>query len=157
MPKIVHYAHMCVKSFIARILGGVTGWLERHSANNTAHRSTRKGGHDGDGNSWSVIEIPDWDAKQRLAVLHETLTPDTEPRTTSVGCDCDSSPGTAEDRVAELEQALNHCERVAQLTAHRACIGAEHCPEQGRIHGYCIVCGVPWPCDYAGQPPPRTT
>jgi len=44
-------------------------------------------------------------------------------------------------------------ERVAQLLAHRACHAAEHNPEQGRIHGYCRVCGIPWPCAYAGTPP----
>jgi hypothetical protein len=44
-------------------------------------------------------------------------------------------------------------ERVAQLTAHRACIGAEHNPAQGKLHGYCVVCGVPWPCEYAGISP----
>lgn len=43
-------------------------------------------------------------------------------------------------------------ERVAQLTAHRACHSAEHDPANGKIHGYCMVCGVPWPCQYAGEP-----
>jgi hypothetical protein len=44
-------------------------------------------------------------------------------------------------------------ERTAVLSAHRACIGAEHDPEHGKIHGYCVVCGVVWPCEYAGNPP----
>jgi hypothetical protein len=44
-------------------------------------------------------------------------------------------------------------ERIAQLTAHRACHSAEHDPANGRLHGYCVVCGVPWPCEYAGKPP----
>lgn len=35
---------------------------------------------------------------------------------------------------------------------HRACVGAEHDPVSGRLHGYCVVCGVPWPCDYAPVP-----
>lgn len=43
-------------------------------------------------------------------------------------------------------------ERIAQLAAHRAVHSAEHNPEAGRIHGYCLVCGVPWPCEYAGTP-----
>jgi len=38
---------------------------------------------------------------------------------------------------------------TASALAHRACIGAEHNPEQGRLHGYCVVCGVPWPCETA--------
>jgi len=46
-------------------------------------------------------------------------------------------------------------ERVAQLIAHRACHSAEHDPSKGLLHGYCIVCGVPWPCDYAGVPPKK--
>ena len=45
--------------------------------------------------------------------------------------------------------------RVAVLTAHRACCGVEHDPANGKLHGCCVVCGVPWPCDYAGQPPAR--
>lgn len=44
-------------------------------------------------------------------------------------------------------------ERIAQLTAHRACCGSEHNPAEGKLHGYCVVCGVPWPCSYAGKPP----
>lgn len=44
-------------------------------------------------------------------------------------------------------------ERVAQLIAHRACHAAEHDPLNGRIHGWCMVCGLPWPCEYAGTPP----
>lgn len=44
-------------------------------------------------------------------------------------------------------------ERIAQITAHRACCGGEHDVTQGKLHGYCVVCGVPWPCEYAGTPP----
>lgn len=44
-------------------------------------------------------------------------------------------------------------ERVAQLLAHRACHGAEHDPLNGKIHGYCVVCGVPWPCEAAKLAP----
>jgi hypothetical protein len=38
---------------------------------------------------------------------------------------------------------------IASATAHRACCGCEHDPENGKLHGYCIVCGVPWPCETA--------
>lgn len=44
-------------------------------------------------------------------------------------------------------------ERIAQIAAHRACCGTEHNPAEGKLHGYCVVCGVPWPCDYAGKLP----
>ena len=44
-------------------------------------------------------------------------------------------------------------ERIAQLIAHRVCCGTEHDPANGKLHGYCVVCGVPWPCEYAGTPP----
>lgn len=47
-------------------------------------------------------------------------------------------------------------ERVAQLIAHRACTGAEHDPTDGKLHGCCVVCGVPWPCAFAGEPPKST-
>ena len=43
-------------------------------------------------------------------------------------------------------------ERIAQITAHRACCGSEHDVSNGKIHGCCVVCGVPWPCEYAGTP-----
>lgn len=48
-------------------------------------------------------------------------------------------------QVGELERAAD----AAVLTAHRVCIGLEHDPQNGKLHGYCIVCGVPWPCAYA--------
>jgi len=44
-------------------------------------------------------------------------------------------------------------ERTAQITAHRACCGVEHDPANGKLHGCCVVCGVPWPCEYSGNPP----
>ena len=45
-------------------------------------------------------------------------------------------------------------ERIAQITAHRACGSAEHDVAKGKIHGYCVVCLKPWPCAYVGPPPP---
>lgn len=38
---------------------------------------------------------------------------------------------------------------LAAALAHRACCGTEHDPTQGKLHGYCVVCGVPWPCETA--------
>jgi hypothetical protein len=49
------------------------------------------------------------------------------------------------------QQAL--LERTAQIAAHRVCCGTEHDAANGKLHGYCVVCGVPWPCEYAGKPP----
>lgn len=40
---------------------------------------------------------------------------------------------------------------LASALAHRACHSAEHDPRNGKLHGYCVVCGVPWPCDAARQ------
>ena len=54
---------------------------------------------------------------------------------------------------APAPSEANISERVAVLTAHRACHSAEHDPLQGKLHGFCVVCGVPWPCEYAGKPP----
>ena len=83
-----------------------------------------------------------------------------------INCPIQRAPHTHEPdprdaRIAELEAALEgrtvSCvcggERVAQMIAHRACCGSEHDPSVGRIHGYCVVCGVPWPCEYAGPLP----
>jgi hypothetical protein len=44
-------------------------------------------------------------------------------------------------------------ERVAQITAHRACGNQEQDPMAGKLAGYCVVCQTPWPCRYAGTPP----
>ena len=44
-------------------------------------------------------------------------------------------------------------ERIAQLTAHRACHNQEQDLPNGKVAGYCIVCGVPWPCQYSGPHP----
>lgn len=53
----------------------------------------------------------------------------------------------------ERDEALKLGDKVARLTAeklaHRACCGTEHDPLIGKLHGYCVVCGVPWPCDYS--------
>ena len=38
---------------------------------------------------------------------------------------------------------------VAAAMAHRACCGTEHDPANGKLHGYCVVCGVEWPCETA--------
>lgn len=39
--------------------------------------------------------------------------------------------------------------KIAAATAHRVCCGTEHDPQNGKLHGYCVVCGVPWPCETA--------
>ena len=52
-------------------------------------------------------------------------------------------------RIEELENSSTLIERTAQLIAHRACCGSEHDPSQGKFHGYCVVCGIPWPCEIA--------
>ena len=39
--------------------------------------------------------------------------------------------------------------KIAAATAHRVCCGVEHDPANGKLHGYCVVCGVPWPCETA--------
>ncbi len=44
-------------------------------------------------------------------------------------------------------------ERLTQMIAHRACCGVEADSLNGKIHGYCLVCGVPWPCEYVGPLP----
>jgi hypothetical protein len=56
----------------------------------------------------------------------------------------------ADDYDAEFHKQ----ERIAQLIAHRACTGSEHDPTNGKLHGYCVVCGVPWPCSYAALSAP---
>jgi hypothetical protein len=38
---------------------------------------------------------------------------------------------------------------IAACTAHLVCCGTEHDPANGKLHGFCVVCGVPWPCETA--------
>ncbi len=40
---------------------------------------------------------------------------------------------------------------LVAATAHRAYCGSEHDPTNGKLHGYCVVCGVPWPCETASR------
>lgn len=47
-----------------------------------------------------------------------------------------------------FEPILNPADLAAAL-AHRACCGTEHDPANGKLHGCCVVCGVPWPCETA--------
>ncbi len=57
------------------------------------------------------------------------------------------------DLRAAVERAkASYSERVAQITAHRACCGNEH-DAISKFHGCCVVCGVPFPCEYAGTLP----
>lgn len=51
-----------------------------------------------------------------------------------------------------ITETLGFRDQIAEIQAHRACHSAEHDPANGNIHGYCIVCGVPFPCDYVGKP-----
>lgn len=53
--------------------------------------------------------------------------------------------------VAELrkDSADRLLTKIAACTAHRACRGCEDDQANGKLHGYCIVCGVPWPCEVA--------
>ena len=61
-----------------------------------------------------------------------------------------------QSQLAEAQRKLDAAGKVtdeanirAVVAAHRSCNSEEHDPSQGRVHGYCMVCGVPWPCAYA--------
>ena len=47
-----------------------------------------------------------------------------------------------------FESVLDPADLAAAL-AHRGCCGTEHDPANGKLHGCCVVCGVPWPCETA--------
>lgn len=38
---------------------------------------------------------------------------------------------------------------TAQFIAHRAVGNQEQDMENGKLAGYCLVCQIPWPCEYA--------
>jgi len=63
-----------------------------------------------------------------------------------------SSFGESLTKLAEMEEKATP-DRIAVIQAHRATHAAEHDPANGKLHGYCIVCGVPFPCAYVGEPP----
>lgn len=50
-------------------------------------------------------------------------------------------------RNSQIEHLQAEVARLTQLVGHRACLGVEHDPENGKIHGLCVICGVPFPCD----------
>jgi multidrug efflux pump subunit AcrA (membrane-fusion protein) len=62
-------------------------------------------------------------------------------------------PNTTPQLFVTAGELLEVKERTAQIAAHRACCGTEHDPANGKLHGCCVVCGVPWPCEYAGKSP----
>ena len=76
--------------------------------------------------------------------VHERLAPSC--------CDKYEYSLRASEEKAE-KMTLHIAERIAQITAHRGCCGSEHDPSAGKLHGYCVVCGIPWPCAYVGEPP----
>lgn len=47
--------------------------LKRHCETNIISRRTGKAGHDGDGNSWSAVAIPEWEVRQKIAELDATI------------------------------------------------------------------------------------
>jgi hypothetical protein len=54
-------------------LQDLRAWLKHHLATNIIHRQTGSGGHNGDGTSWAAVAIPDWDIKQHISAIDETL------------------------------------------------------------------------------------
>lgn len=38
---------------------------------------------------------------------------------------------------------------TASCLAHRVCCNEEHDPTNGKLSGFCVVCGVVWPCPTA--------
>lgn len=52
---------------------------------------------------------------------------------------------------SDVEKRLKH-DHAAQMIAHRAVGNQEQDADNGKLAGYCLVCQIPWPCAYAGQP-----
>ena len=48
-----------------------------------------------------------------------------------------------------MSESNSQMNKTAAAIAHRACCGTEHDAKHGKLHGYCVVCGVPWPCETA--------
>ena len=54
-----------------------------------------------------------------------------------------------EEEPKSLNSKIEDESLVASAKAHRAICGNECTFENKKLHGYCEVCGVPWPCDTA--------
>ena len=71
---------------------------------------------------------------------------------TTTECLCGIMGG---DYTADVMALLDRYEReqclVAAAIAHRVCIANEHDPMNGKLHGCCVVCGAPWPCESAAR------
>ena len=39
--------------------------------------------------------------------------------------------------------------KLAACLAHRSCLNEEQDPQNGKLAGFCVVCGVLWPCETA--------
>src|SRR5262249_9083704 len=105
-----------------------------------------------DGKRWRTLDsigMPDWTDDPKMALT----------MTLRMHADAFAGDDPEDVRIEEVP-ALDHAallERTAQLIAHRVCCGTEHDPSNGKLHGYCVVCGVVWPCEYAGTPPAKTS
>lgn len=88
--------------------------------------------------------------EQIVEILSNTLTTDM-PKIECIDCELGihNIEDAADAILAELEQNDDLLARIASAAAHRVCCGTEHDPLNGKLHGYCVVCGVPWPCDTA--------
>ena len=71
-----------------------------------------------------------------------------------LGCDVDRlydliDAALRRAKAEAKEYAWDEAAMRAACAAHRACCGVEADNAQGKIHGCCVVCGVPWPCETA--------
>jgi len=64
---------LATKPQIEELLKDLHCWLQFQVTAHIAHRSTGNGGHDGNGNSWTVVEIPEWSVRQKLSAISEAL------------------------------------------------------------------------------------
>ena len=58
---------------------------------------------------------------------------------------------------SDVEKRLKHAHAPLKRSAHRAVGNQEQDADNGKLAGYCLVCQIPWPCEYAGQPLGNTT
>jgi len=93
----------------------------------------------------------DYAHRARCVELEDTDSDNPMEDVCQIAAEREAQLTAALSRLSQLEK--ENSERLAQMIAHRVCCGTEHDPANGKIHGYCVVCGVPWPCEYVGQLP----
>ena len=96
----------------------------------------------GHGRLRSYIGVSSWDSTVAMVALgYERDDRNLEIFAFTTKSGCELPPATEGDEP----------EGADWIALHRACINEEHDPENGKLSGFCVRCGQPWPCQYSPE------